>query len=791
MPVPVSTLVGRRGELKEISDALRNADVRLLTLTGPGGAGKTRLAIEAANALAGELPDGPFFIPLDALRDGSLLLPVIAQAFEVRESGERPLVETVRERLAGRSAIVLLDNFEQLADSAPVLAQVLEAAPGLTFLVTSRAALRLSGEQEFPVAPLAPSDAVALFVQRAQNADPAFRLTEENTAAVEEICARLDGLPLALELAAARTKLMPPGAMLERLDERLDLLSRGARDLPERHRALRDTVAWSYDLLEPDRRELFARLSVFGGGFSLESAVAVCDASLDGVGALIDDSLLERAGERLRMLETIREFAAEQLDAAPDADAIRRAHAEHFLELAESDPLPNQAGWLARIDAEQDNLRRALDWCRDAGKAALGLRLSSALWEYWWVRGGLGEGRARLDNALALGRDEPAELRARALHAAASLATRQGDYDRAAVLSEESLALWEELGDAPGTARSLLSLGTVASEQGNLARAIELSERAGELYRESGDRRGQALAISNLGGIALEQGDYARAAALSEEAYGLFETLEDSEGMALALVNQGFAALSEGEHTRALSLLRNALKRLAELEFKDIIGYCFEGLAAVLALTGQGEPAARLLGAAEALRESLGVELAPAERETHEETAAAVRDGIGEEQFSAAWRRGGSCLWTKPSRTRLQRNRLAPRETRPRIEPAQVPHVRHTDHRERRNDDDDGRPDQRVRDPDRARDRSHDGDSDRDQREGAEHVVRADARELLVRNVLLERRVPEDAVELGPIPAMRAAGRIKTRGAAIPRSASSGAIVSTASVATSRGRSGR
>ena len=640
VPAPVSTLVGRDRELKEICETLRNGQTRLLTLTGPGGAGKTRLAIEAANALAGELPDGAFFVPLDAIRDPALLLPAIAHALAVRERGEEPLLDSLRTRLSGRRALILLDNFEQLAATAPLLAQVLLATPSLTFLVTSRAALRLSGEREFPVEPLGRSDAVALFVERAQAADPSFRLTDETKAAVEEICARLDDLPLALELAAARTKLLPPKSMLERLDERLELLSRGARDLPERHRALRNTIAWSYELLEPDEQRLFARLAVFAGGCTLESALAVCDATLDSTAALIDDSLLERDGDRLRMLETIREYALEQLEADSEAADVKRRHFEHFLGLSETDPVSNQAAFLAQLDAERDNLRAALAWCREAGEAGLGLRLAGALWEFWWVRGHLAEGRRWLDEALEQGGSEPADLRARALHAAASLASRQGDYDRAAELSEQSLALWEELGDASGTARSLLSLGTVAAEQGDQERAAELSERAAELYRESGDRRGQALAVSNLGSIALERGDYAKAAALSEQAYGLFETLEDSEGMALSLVNQGFAALSEGDHDRSLALLRQALRRLAELEFREVIGYCFEGLAAVLAFTGQGESAACLLGAAEALRKNLGVELAPAERETHEETAAAVRESLGEERFSAAWRQG-------------------------------------------------------------------------------------------------------------------------------------------------------
>jgi predicted ATPase/DNA-binding SARP family transcriptional activator len=639
VPVPVSSLVGRQRELDEITSALRN-NTRVLTLTGPGGSGKTRLAIEAANILASELTDGAFFVALDAIRDPGLLLPAIAQAVAVRESSERPLPESLAERLSGRHALLLIDNFEQLAEAAPVLSQVLEAAPGLTFLVTSRAALRVSGEQEYPVDPLDPEDAVALFVERAQSADPRFRLTEENADAVEEIVGRLDGLPLAVELAAARTKLLPPQAMLALLDERLDLLSRGARDLPERHRALRDTIAWSYDLLGADEKELFARLAVFGGGFTLESAVAVCDASLDGVATLIDDSLLERDGERLRMLETIREYALEQLDQDPEAEEVKRRHAQHFIKLAESEPVSEQAAWLARMDAERDNFRAALAWCLDGGETSLGLRLAAALWEFWWVRGYLAEGRGWLDEALTSSADAEPELRARALHAAGSLATRQGDYRRAATLFEQSLALSEELGDAAGTARSLLSIGTVAAEQGEQERAIELSERAAELYSESGDKRGHALAISNLGGIALERGEYAKAAELSEQAYGLFETLEDSEGMAFALVNQGFAALSEGRHDRALELLRQALRRLAELEFRDVIGYCFEGLAAVLALTGCAKEASKLLGAAEALRESLGVGLAPAEQATHDQTVAAVREALGEEPFSAAWRQG-------------------------------------------------------------------------------------------------------------------------------------------------------
>ena len=639
VPVPVSRMVGRRRELEEVTSALKG-DARVVTLTGPGGTGKTRLAVEAANALADDFADGTFFVALDAIREEDLLLPAIAEALGVRESGERSLRESLSERLSGRSALVVLDNFEQIVEAAPIVAHVLEAAPGLTIVVTSRAALRISGEREYPVEPLDVNDAVALFVDRAQGADPRFTLTDANRPAVEEICARLDYLPLALELAAARTKLLPPEAMLALLDERLELLGRGARDLPDRHQALRDTIAWSYDLLGADEKELFARLGVFGGGFTLESSVAVCDASLDGIATLIDESLVERDGQRMRMLETIREYALEQLAQDEQSEYVRRRHAEHFLKLVDSEPASDQASWLARIDAERDNLRGALEWAVELREASLALRVAAALWEYWWVRGYLSEGRAWLEQALAVGRTAPPELRARALHAAGSLATRQGDYEWAAALFEQSLALSEELGDLSGTARSLLSLGTVAAERGDQERAMSLSEQAAELYQESGDRRGHALAISNLGGIALERGEYAKASDLSEQAYALFEGLEDSEGMALALVNQGFAALSEHQPERSIELLRDALRRLAELEFKDVIGYCFEGLAAVLVLTGRAEEAAKLLGAAEALRESLGVELAPAEQATHKETVDAVRARLGEERFSDAWRQG-------------------------------------------------------------------------------------------------------------------------------------------------------
>ena len=492
----------------------------------------------------------------------------------------------------------MIDNFEQLAEAAPVLSEVLEAAPGLSFLVTSRSALRVSGEQEYPLDPLDLEDAVALFVERARGADPRFLLTDENAAAVEEICGRLDGLPLAVELAAARTKLLPPDAMLALLDERLDLLSRGARDLPERHRALRDTVAWSYDLLGPDEKTLFAQLSVFGGGFTLESAVAVCNASLDGVATLLDDSLLERDGPRFRMLETIREYALEQLAAEEEHEPTTSDAATRSI----SSSSPSRTPFPSRPPGSRAWTQSATTSARRSRGRSTRARRASACG--WPPRSGSSGGCAAISprgaagstrRFFAAGRRRPSSAPARCTRPGASPRAR-ATTSPPATCSRRAWPSGRSSATLPGRrARCSRWARSRRSRATRSARSSSRSVRL-QLYDESGDQRGHALAISNLGGIALERGEYAKAASLSEQAYGLFETLEDSEGMAFALVNQGFAALSEKEHDRAIDLLRQALRRLAELEFRDVIGYCFEGLAAVLAFTERPEEAARLLG---------------------------------------------------------------------------------------------------------------------------------------------------------------------------------------------------
>jgi predicted ATPase/DNA-binding SARP family transcriptional activator len=646
LPAPASTLIGREQDIAFVADLLRREDGRLVTLTGPGGAGKTRLAVEVATVLAGDFPDGVFFVGLETIHDTGLVLPTIAQALGVRESGDQPLASAIQQRLSGKQLLLVLDNLEQVLAAGPLLANLLAAVRGLKLLVTSRAALNVRAEQEFPVPPLTGDAAVDLFVARAQAADPSFALTDENSGAVAQICAHLDRLPLALELAAARIRVLTPEAMLKRLDRRLELLTSGPGDLPERQRALRATIDWSYQLLDRDERRLFVQLAVFAGGCSLEAAETVCRAELDTLSSLVAKSLVHRealpGGEaRFAMLETIREYALERLGRGREAEALRRRHAEHVLQFSDAEPIPDQAAWLRRLDLELDNVRVALAWALESGKTELALRLAASLWEFWWIRGRLTEGRRWLDWALAQEDEQPKPHRARALHAAASLATRQGDFEGAAKLSERSLRLWEELGDLSGKARALLSLGTVAAEQGDRERARSLSEQAASLYGEAGDRRGRALAVSNLGAIALEEADFSNAKTLSAEAYDLFEELSDGEGMAFALVNQGYAALAEGSYDRALEFLRESMRGLAELGFQDVIGYCFEGLAAVYTFQGRVKAAARLLGAADALRERLGVDLAPAERETHEETVTAVRSQLGG-SFVAEWEEGRS-----------------------------------------------------------------------------------------------------------------------------------------------------
>jgi predicted ATPase len=576
-------------------------------------------------------------------------------------------------------------------------------------LATSRAILRVLGEQTYAVPSLAWPDpdrlpeletllafpAVDLFVQRAAAARSGFRLTAGNAPAVAAICARVDGLPLALELAAARVRLLPPSALLARLGRRLPLLVGGARDQPARLQTMREAIAWSNDLLGPGERALFRRLAVFAGGCTLEAAEAVCRLDdrlevLEGLAELADQSLLRSEEQpdgdvRLMLLETIREYGLERLDAAEEAATTRDRHLAWCVALAEEAAPhllgPEQGRWLVRLEVEHDNLRAALGWSlRSGGDPALGLRLAGALWRFWQTRGYLTEGRGWLEEALASDQPAPSAARARALDGAGNLAETQGDYGQAIAFYEEALALRRGLGDKQGIAGSLNDLGNVAYWQGDYGRALALHEQSLALKRELGDRsdiaislnnlglaayrqgdydraaalyeeslalkralgntRGIAVSLHNLGAVASSQADYARAAALHEESLALTRELGDSYGIAILLNNLGNVAGWQGDHERAIALLREALLRSRDLGARELMAEALEGLAWVAAAGRQAQRAARFGGAAEALREALGVPLLPEQQADHDQAVQAMRAMLGEGDFAAAWAEG-------------------------------------------------------------------------------------------------------------------------------------------------------
>jgi predicted ATPase len=622
--------------------------VRLVTLTGPGGAGKTRLAYAVAEALLHEFAGGVSVVDLGGVGDAGLVPATIAQALGLKETGGEPVDGTLKGWLRERELLLLLDGFEQLLPVAPYVAGLLAAAPGVKIIVTSRASLRVSGEYEFRVPPLALPDkddgraeldvlaqveAVALFVERARAVRVGFELATQNAAAVVEICIRLDGLPLAIELAAARTASLSPQAIVERLEHPLQLLTRGARDLPDRQQTLRATLDWSYALLDPGERDLFARLAVFVAGFSLSASEEVCGAGIDELASLVDKSLLVLQDapneERFRMLDTIREYALEQLEASGGAEAARRGHAAFFAALAErAEPEltgERQAAWLERLEPDHDNVRAALAWAHEADEHELELRLAAAIARFWYVRGHLGEGRRWLEQALAGAEAPPQQLRAKALMNLGALAFTQGDYLRAKASLDESLRLSRLLRDERGIAHALSGLGNVAVGEGDHDGARQLFEESRTVARDAGERRALAIATNNLGVLALGQADYEWAEQLFEETLRLITQVGDPQAIAIALAQRGFAVLHQGRHAEALTLLRQGVAQLQELGDRASTSYCLEGLAALAAARGKREAAARILGASERLRRNVGVVLEGFDRAMHERTVEALR----------------------------------------------------------------------------------------------------------------------------------------------------------------------
>jgi predicted ATPase len=630
LPVQPTPFVGRERELQAVLELLGSS--RLLTLTGTGGTGKTRLALQAAAEVADDFGDGTWFVSLASTTKADLFLPTIAST--VGAKGD------LHEFLRPKRLLLLLDNLEQLLpEVAPRIAELL-TLPHVRLLATTRERVAIKAEQEYPVPTLALGEAVSLFVARARQLRPGFESDEH----VTEIARRLDGLPLALELAAARVKVLNAQQILERLGHSLDLLTSGARDSPERQRTLKATIQWSYQLLSKEEGRLFPQLAVFSGSFDLEAAERICNADLDDLQALVDKSLIRQTEEgRFFMLETIREFALERLEER-DAEELRRRHTNHFRSFAEQAAGyfsgSEQAEWMQRLEQEHDNLRTALALARDQADPDLLLRLSSALWRFWSVHSHWHEGRSWLDSALTISTNLRTPLRARVLEGAADIAWRQGRYDEGRALLDESLGLWRELGDRRGATSALHFRGNLESASGNYAEARRLWREAQQAWRELGDSERFAATVMNLGLAALAEGEAREAAALFEQSLALARREGLDFIVAISLHSLGFALLRTGREDEGVDLLREALNAQKLLGDKEAVVICLIGLAEAAELAGNCRRATRLLGAAEGLTAEIGFSFQADLGRDHKRLRRELASRLGSEDFAAACAEG-------------------------------------------------------------------------------------------------------------------------------------------------------
>jgi predicted ATPase/class 3 adenylate cyclase len=665
LPAERTSFVGREREVARVKELLRGAG--LLTLTGAGGSGKTRLAIQAARELLDDYRDGVFLAGLGPITEARLVVAAIADAVGARAEGQRTLLDTLRDHVRDREILLVVDNFEQVMEAAPVLAELLDAAPRLRLLATSRQPLRLRGEQELPVPPLrlpetadAPealerSEAVALFVQRAAAVDPSFRLTESNAHAVAELCRRLDGLPLAIELAASRIKMLSPAAMLERLEHRLELLTGGPVDLPARQRTLRETIAWSHDLLDDVEATMFRQLSVFAGGWTLPALEAVEDSRdepgdpLSVLGSLVDKNLVFRTPTdpdevRFGMLETIRAFGLEQLESAGDVGSTRDRHAAFFLALAE-EAEPHLRGldqkrWLDQLEVEHDNVRAALRWTIDAGDAATALRLIGAVWRFWHLHSHLADGRRWAEEVLALsGAAGRTRERIRGLTAFGGVTYWQQDVPAFRAAYQEALAIATDLPDPTEVAEQTYNLSFALALEGNFEGMMALIHRSRVLFEEQGNRRGVADCLWILGIVARLGGDLDQSRALEEESIRIHREIGDRFGATVALYALGRTALEQGDLDVAEDSLLEALTNDALVGNRTGMGVILDNLAAKARVEGDHLRALRLGGASEAIKEAAGAQAPPqflALPDLREE----ARQALGEAAIAAAWNEG-------------------------------------------------------------------------------------------------------------------------------------------------------
>jgi predicted ATPase/class 3 adenylate cyclase len=708
LPTQLTSFIGREHEIAEVKELLSQA--RLLTVTGPGGAGKTRLALQVAAEVLESFKDGVWLVELAPVSEPDLVAHTVASAVNVREQPGRPMLTTLCDSLQDKQLLIVLDNCEHVVAACARLGDaLLRACPNVRILATSREALGVAGEISWPVPPLSlpdPQDlpsletlsqyeAVRLFIDRATAVLPTFTVTNENAPWIAQVCHRLDGIPLAVELAAVRVKGLSVEQIAARLDDRFRLLTGGRRLGLPHHQTLRAAIDWSYDLLSDPDRIALRRVAVFAGGWTLEAAEAVCGGDgvdesevLDLLMHLVDKSLVvaeERGGQaRYRMLQTVQEYGRERLRESGEAQAVRRRHRDWYLGLAEraSPELfgAEQAAWFDRFEVEHGNFRAALMWSIESAETEAALRLVGVLWRFWAVRGYFEEGSGWLESALKKSGDASAPFRAKALNAAAYLALSRGEYPRARAVLEEGLAIGRQLGDQAGIATSLNYLGTVAMQQGDYAIARTHLEESLAIRRQIGDPVSIAVSLDDLGAVVIDQGDYAAARAVLEEGLAIRRQLRDQAGIAAVLNNLGMAAIRQGDYGTARSFLDESLRLCQEvgdkwlnaialdtlgdlaraqgdhaqarsfyaesltisrqLGDKAVVAYCLEGLAAVACAQGKHRRAARLLAAADVLREATGAARRTSDRAGYDRDVAAARAGLGEEEFVSAWAEG-------------------------------------------------------------------------------------------------------------------------------------------------------